>query len=751
MQPYHNLITPCIKYLSDKKLTDAEYEKLFVLHQAVFGLDAKQEDHFISYCYSEGLCPRKYLSDEIGEMQKKLIKPQGKRVHPIGCFDITRINAFGAVSVPKTLCTECRYSKTYCNMRKDNEDTLLAYILHTGNIPPEARLSLSSKSPKQYEEIMRSSLAVQCEPSNEPCVIQVKLNAFILRYLTANSALLNFENIEDTLNSIKIKIDTVLIKELKLSAAADKVMERLHNELLNINRIDTSAITENTLTEIWSTLCSEYSYPYEEAIHSALKEINDTDKAKNELNEIYEETKPQIPCISLDSYFGFDNTQNTVIPDTAINTSTNDKPVTDKSVNIIEKSARQTGKAHTDKNNSKNHNKEITDNKEKKTCIKQNESHAQQPAPPTAPLLSPAIHDSIPKKSDNAKGTQHIHYDDPASYYPENYSLDADALSQIKIAGASDILLPYCTKEQIYEAYPYVSDINASCHIAAETAAIKGQKGILICIHGKHLWFFSLSSPAAVKSMKAIIRKNPLFISINAMEVYALLKSYGIYGGRIYDLKDIYRLSGISGRLPASFKALMSALLERELDCPDDFYPSAMKYYETIFTQSKAKLSLDGRLDELEQSTAVSMSMGYSSQCGEIFSGMTVPYKRKSLFQYETQCFDTICPKLAGTFYAYSAMAAPDICESFYNGLIRALAEKDAFTLGKTYILRLTRNCLILFSLETSNKTYELLQWPCVSLARKYELKDRRIYYKCTRIEKPNNIPIKISDLMPTA
>ena len=70
MQQYHNLITPCIKYLSDKKLTDAEYEKLFVLHQAVFGLDAKQEDHFISYCHSEGLCPSKYSSDEIGEMQK---------------------------------------------------------------------------------------------------------------------------------------------------------------------------------------------------------------------------------------------------------------------------------------------------------------------------------------------------------------------------------------------------------------------------------------------------------------------------------------------------------------------------------------------------------------------------------------------------------------------------------------------------------------------------------------------------------
>ena len=133
---------------------------------------------------------------------------------------------------------------------------------------------------------MRSSLAVQCEPSDEPCVIQVKLNAFILRYLTANSALFNFENIEDTLSSIKIKIDTVLIKELKLSAAADKVRERLHNELLHISRIDTGAITENTLAEIWSTLCSEYSYPYEEAIHSALKEINDNDEVKNKRNEI---------------------------------------------------------------------------------------------------------------------------------------------------------------------------------------------------------------------------------------------------------------------------------------------------------------------------------------------------------------------------------------------------------------------------------------------------------------------------------
>lgn len=65
----------------------------------------------------------------------------------------------------------------------------------------------------------------------------------------------------------------------------------------------------------------------------------------------------------------------------------------------------------------------------------------------------------------------------------------------------------------------------------------------------------------------------------------------------------------------------------------------------------------------------------------------------------------------------------------FYLGLVRELVRLEAVKLGKVLVLRISDRGLVLFAFETDGTTYELLQWPCVYLARKLNIKDSHVHY----------------------
>lgn len=65
----------------------------------------------------------------------------------------------------------------------------------------------------------------------------------------------------------------------------------------------------------------------------------------------------------------------------------------------------------------------------------------------------------------------------------------------------------------------------------------------------------------------------------------------------------------------------------------------------------------------------------------------------------------------------------------FYLGLVRELVRLEAVKLGKVLVLKISDRGLVLFAFETDGTTYELLQWPCVYLARKLNIKDSHVHY----------------------
>lgn len=54
----------------------------------------------------------------------------------------------------------------------------------------------------------------------------------------------------------------------------------------------------------------------------------------------------------------------------------------------------------------------------------------------------------------------------------------------------------------------------------------------------------------------------------------------------------------------------------------------------------------------------------------------------------------------------------------------------ESIKLGKVLVLKISDKGLRLFAFETNASTYELLQWPCVYLARKLGIKDSHVHYR---------------------
>ncbi len=325
------------------------------------------------------------------------------------------------------------------------------------------------------------------------------------------------------------------------------------------------------------------------------------------------------------------------------------------------------------------------------------------------------------KKTEKQEGTQKSEvtdesFLDPERYYPENYRIDSG--QDCKQINA------------VYDGqgFPFANEADSNYIIAAEKCSFAGKEGILLFAGDEKFYFYRLIRQSDNKAVRELIRRRPLMITMNSVELHALLKKYRLYEGRTADLKDMFAALNMQGALPHTYKALMEKMSGTDLRGSGDFYLSAMKHYRQVYLSYLEKIS-EGRAGELfELYSCVSAAIGSSWDAEGIFKNVYMLYRRKSLFEYQSVCPETIIPDAEGSLYFYRTEDVPAKNERFYIGLVRELVKMESIKLGKVLVLKISDKGLKLFAFETNAATYELLQWPCVYLARKLGIKDSHVH-----------------------
>ncbi|MDE7266519.1 MAG: hypothetical protein K2N89_03530, partial [Lachnospiraceae bacterium] len=310
---------------------------------------------------------------------------------------------------------------------------------------------------------------------------------------------------------------------------------------------------------------------------------------------------------------------------------------------------------------------------------------------------------------------------DPERYYPENYKIDS---------GQDEKLVNVIYDDQVF---PFIKEVDNGYIIAAEKGSFSGKEGMLICAANGKFYFYSLNQQSDNKAVRELIRRRPLIITMNSVELYTLLKKYRLYEGRIADLKDMFAALNMQRALPQTYKALMEKMSGTDLSGDSDFYLSAMKHYEQVYLSWSERLSNSGAGELFESYSCVSAAIGYSWNAEGVFKNVSMLYRRKSLFEYQSICPETVMPDAERSLYFYHTNDVPAKNEKFYLGLVRELVRMESIKLGKVLVLKISDRGLRLFAFETNETTYEMLQWPCVYLARKLGIKDGHVHY-CRQI-----------------
>ena len=309
-------------------------------------------------------------------------------------------------------------------------------------------------------------------------------------------------------------------------------------------------------------------------------------------------------------------------------------------------------------------------------------------------------------------------FPDPERYYPENYRIDSGQdWGQINTVHDG-------------QGFPFIKEVGDGYIIAAEKCSHSGKDGILFFAGDGKFYFYRLNRQSDNKAVRELIRRRPLIITMNSVELHALLKKYRLYEGRMADLKDMFAALNVKGALPHTYKALMEKMSGTDLCGGGDFYLSAMKHYRQVYLSYLEKIA-EGRAGELfELYSCVSAAIGSSWDSDGVFKDVSMLYRRKSLFEYQSVCPENVIPDAEGSLYFYRTDDVPAKNERFYIGLVRELVRMESVKLGKVLVLRISDKGLGLFAFETNAATYELLQWPCVYLARELGIKDSHVHYR---------------------
>lgn len=308
---------------------------------------------------------------------------------------------------------------------------------------------------------------------------------------------------------------------------------------------------------------------------------------------------------------------------------------------------------------------------------------------------------------------QELH--DPEQYYPVNYKINEKNISENILAIDEN------------SQFPFLEQVDSNYMIAVEKCLYKEHKGLLLYDNDGKYYFYHFRE-SENKPLKELMRRRPLMLTMNSVELHAVLRKYRIYENRTADLKDMYISLNTSDILPSMFKSLFEKMSDENIPECSDFYMFAMKYYKSVYLSCLQKMS-DEVLEIFHCHTAVSAAIGCSWYTYDIFEKLSCLYERKSLFEYQSLCPEKVSAKILGSFYRYWIDETPVKKEKFYSGLIQELVKKESIKLGKVIVLNISDNGLFLFAFETCGATYEILQWPCVFLARKLNIKNSHVHY----------------------
>ena len=347
---------------------------------------------------------------------------------------------------------------------------------------------------------------------------------------------------------------------------------------------------------------------------------------------------------------------------------------------------------------------------------------------PILPFRSQDRKKSEQCKAEAEKGLENIHIDeknqeldknrfcDPERYYPANYEVDRKFASEnINIIDENS-------------TFPFLEQVNSEYMMSVEKCSLHNDKGLLIYDNNGKYYFYRFCQ-SENKPLKELMRRRPLMITMNSVELHAVLREHRIYENRTADLKDMYVSLNPCGNLPHTFKLLFEKMSGENLSDTEDFYVSALKYYKNIYQSYLEKISDNNALEVFKCYTAVSTAIGCSWHTNSIFEGITDLYERKTLFEYRSLCPKEISAQVQGSFYCYRTDDSPAKNERFYSGLVRELVKMESIKLGKVIVLNISDKGLFLFAFETCAITYELLQWPCVYLARELNIKNSHVHY----------------------
>lgn len=305
---------------------------------------------------------------------------------------------------------------------------------------------------------------------------------------------------------------------------------------------------------------------------------------------------------------------------------------------------------------------------------------------------------------------------DPEKYYPENYRIGSGQ----EWKQAADVYDD--------QGFPFIKEVDSSYIMAVEKFSFSEGEGLIVCTGDGRFYIYRLNGQSDNKAVRELIRHRPLMVTMNSVELHALFKKYRLYECRTADLKDMFTALNIRCALPCTYRTLMEKMSGLDLD-DGDFYLSAMRYYVQVYMSCLEKMTGDNvKLFELY--SCVSASIGCSWDAGDTFRDISMLYKRKGLFEYQSVCPEKIIPDTEGSLYFYCTDDVPAKNERFYLGLVCELVRLEAVKLGKVLVLRISDRGLMLFAFETDGTTYELLQWPCVYLARKLDIKDSHVHYR---------------------
>ena len=305
---------------------------------------------------------------------------------------------------------------------------------------------------------------------------------------------------------------------------------------------------------------------------------------------------------------------------------------------------------------------------------------------------------------------------DPERYYPANYEAE-DKFTPKNIITVGE-----------NSSFPFLGQVDSNYMLSVEKCSLHDDEGLLIYDNDGKYYFYRFCQ-SENKPLKELVRRRPLMITMNSVELHAALREHKIYENRTADLKDMYVALNPCGTLPHTFRQLFEKMSGENLPDDEDFYVYALKHYKSVHQSYLEKISDNNVFEIFECYTAVSAAIGCSWHTDGIFEGINDLYERKTLFEYRSLCPKELSVKVQGSFYCYKTEDCPANNERFYSGLVHELVKMESVKLGKVIVLNISDKGLFLFAFETCGITYELLQWSCVYLARKLNIKNSHVHY----------------------